>query len=173
MIAVFLLAAILICVVFAHKAYKSTQEAERLKRDLKIMLAQTPQIGTTIPMSHFQQVVGEKEAAIAGLSQNLATVVKSLEELKSQQQSKSVRLGQISEQVLPFHREFPYDYKKLKPMFQPIDYIFFGEEEIVFLELKMGTSQLSESQKNIKRLIAENKVSFVEFRIDEHGVKIK
>ena len=91
----------------------------------------------------------------------------------SQQQSKSVRLGQITEQVLPFRKDFAYSYKELVPMFRPIDFLHFGEDKITFIEVKMGTSQLSQKQKNIRRLIQENKVEFVEYRVSEEGINVK
>lgn len=96
-----------------------------------------------------------------------------LRELKGQQQSKSVRLGLLAENVLPFHRDFKYEPKNLVPMFRPIDYMVFNENEIVFLEIKLGTSQLSEKQKNIRRLVTEGKVRFEELRVDESGVHTK
>jgi predicted Holliday junction resolvase-like endonuclease len=163
---------VLICLLIVYSLYLHFFPKNSRKELLELM-KQIPDPGTTIPMSHFRQVVDEKEKAITSLSQSLALVEKSLAELKSQQQSKSVRLGQISEQVLPFHAEFPYDYKKLKPLFQPIDYIYFGDLEIVFIEMKMGTSQLSENQKYIRRLIQEGKVRFEEHTISEKGYKIK
>jgi predicted Holliday junction resolvase-like endonuclease len=58
-------------------------------------------------------------------------------------------------------------------MFRPIDYLVFEEDRIVFLEIKMGTSQLSPKQKNIARLIKEGKVEFQEHRISESGYTIK
>lgn len=91
----------------------------------------------------------------------------------SQQQSKSVRLGQITEQVIPFHKDFAYSYKELVPMFRPIDFIHFGDEKITFIEVKMGTSQLSEKQKKIRRQVREGKVEFVEYRISEEGINVK
>jgi predicted Holliday junction resolvase-like endonuclease len=114
--------------------------------------------------------LSQEEAQNFNLVQELKT---ELAELKSQQQSKSVRLGQLSEAVLPFHQSFPYDPKKLVPMFRPIDYIFFGDSEIVFVELKLGTSQLTQKQKNIRRLIQEGKVRFDLIEATESGIKSK
>jgi len=58
-------------------------------------------------------------------------------------------------------------------MFRPIDFLHFGEDKITFIEVKMGTSQLSQKQKNIRRLIQENKVEFVEYRVSEEGINVK
>ena len=49
----------------------------------------------------------------------------------------------------------------------------FSEDEIVFLEIKIGTSTLSEKQRNIKRLIEGGKVRFEEHRVTEVGYTVK
>lgn len=132
-----------------------------------------PDVGAIVPMSHFREVVNSKSLQLNKTEAQLLMVEKELSELKSQQQSKSVRLGLISENVLPFHREFKYNVKDLVPMFRPIDYIVFAEDEIIFLEIKMGTSQLSGKQKSIKKLIDSGKVRFEEHRVTEKGYTIK
>jgi predicted Holliday junction resolvase-like endonuclease len=58
-------------------------------------------------------------------------------------------------------------------MFRPIDYIVFSEDEIVFLEIKIGTSQLSDKQKKIRHLIESGKVRFEEHRVTENGYSVK
>lgn len=115
----------------------------------------------------------ELQAANDTVTESLVEVTKSLEEVRSQQQSKSVRLGQITEQVIPFHKDFAYSYKELVPMFRPVDYLHFGEDKITFIEIKMGTSQLSEKQRKIRRQVQEGKVEFVEYRISEEGINVK
>lgn len=132
-----------------------------------------PDIGAIIPMSHFREVVDNKSLQLSKTEAQLSMVEKELSELKSQQQSKSVRLGLISECVLPFHSEFKYNVKDLVPVFRPIDYIVFAEDEIVFLEIKIGTSQLSEKQKKIRNLVQQGKVRFEEHRVNETGYSIK
>jgi predicted Holliday junction resolvase-like endonuclease len=124
-------------------------------------------------MSHYKEAMEEKNTQISTINTQLENVEKELSELKSQQQSKSVRLGLISENVLPFHSDFKYNVKDLVPMFRPIDYLVFNEDEIVFLEIKMGKSQLSEKQKKIRNLIELGKVRFEEHRVDESGYTIK
>ena len=127
----------------------------------------------TVPLEHFKDTVAELNATIAYLRKDCEFFEKGLQELKSQQQSKSVRLGQLTESILPLHINFPYDYKLIRPMFQPIDYVYFGEDKIIFIEVKMGTSQLSEKQKNIARLVKEGKVFFEQHRVDEKGYTVK
>jgi predicted Holliday junction resolvase-like endonuclease len=159
--------------VYSKQIVRHKQTVDAYKAQLEAYKKLVPDLGSVIPMSHYRSVVDEKNEHLDKIKFQLEQTEKELSELKSQQQSKSVRLGQISEVVLPFHQDFPYDYKKLKPLFQPIDYIYFGEKEIVFIEMKMGTSQLSESQRKIRRLIEQGNVRFEEHRVSESGYTIK
>jgi len=86
--------------------------------------------------------------------------------LLSQKKSSEVRLGQISENLAPFLKDFKYDPKEAHFIGMPIDYIIFKEDEVVFLEVKSGQSRLSSKQSNIKRLIQEGKVGWDEMRIN-------
>jgi len=86
--------------------------------------------------------------------------------LLSQKKSSEVRLGQISENLAPFLKDFKYNPKETHFIGMPIDYIIFEEDKIVFLEVKSGKSQLSTKQKNIKNLIKDGKVEWDEMRIN-------
>lgn len=86
----------------------------------------------------------------------------------SQKKSSEVRLGQISEHLVPFLEEFKYDPKNIKFLGQPIDYICFEQDKIVFLEIKTGEAQLSPKQRNIKSLIENKQVYWDEFRLSAH-----
>ena len=83
----------------------------------------------------------------------------------SQKKSSEVRTGQIVEQLAPFTKYFTFDPKLCKFMGQPVDFIYFGEDKIVFIEVKSGNARLSSKQNNIKKLIEENKVEWAEVRI--------
>lgn len=104
---------------------------------------------------------------------NSNDIIKELEEselkytkLLSQKKSSEVRLGQISENLAPFLKEFKYNPKETHFIGMPIDYIIFEEDRIIFLEIKSGESTLSVKQKNIKKLILEGKVIWDEMRIN-------
>jgi len=86
--------------------------------------------------------------------------------LLSQKKSSEVRLGQISENLAPFLKNFKYDPKKTNFLGNPIDYIVFEEDKIIFLEIKSGKSKLSSKQIKIRNLIKNNKVVWDEMRID-------
>ena len=93
--------------------------------------------------------------------------------LVSQRQSNHVKLGQTAENFYAFINEFPHNPENCIAVFKPIDLISFEEDKITFIEIKTGNSQLSTKQRNIKRLVEENKVYFETHRINEKGVKIK
>ena len=86
--------------------------------------------------------------------------------LLSQKKSSEVRLGQISEQLVPFLDKFKYDPKNAHFIGMPIDYIVFNNDEVVFIEVKSGASTLSKKQSEIKKLITDGKVRFETIRIN-------
>lgn len=91
---------------------------------------------------------------------------KQYDELLSSKKSSEVRLGQISEQLAPFLKNFNHDPKKAHFIGNPIDYIVFEEDGVTMVEVKSGKSKLSKGQQDIKKLIEEGKVKFEEIRID-------
>lgn len=86
--------------------------------------------------------------------------------LLSQKKSSEVRLGQISEQLVPFLDKFKYDPKNAHFIGMPIDYVVFNNDEILFIEVKSGGSTLSKKQSEIKKLINGGKVRFETIRIN-------
>ncbi|MFH1588323.1 MAG: Holliday junction resolvase-like protein [Candidatus Diapherotrites archaeon] len=87
-------------------------------------------------------------------------------ELNSRKISQSVKYGQLTEQWIPFTKDFPFNPADFKFLGKPIDGIVFDENEIVFCEFKTNKSMLNESQKRIKSLVKEKKVNWMEYRID-------
>ena len=85
--------------------------------------------------------------------------------LYSQKKQSEVRLGQIAEQLVPFLNQFPYDPTRAQFLGQPIDYIIFQDDKIIFVEVKSGNSRLSKKQKLIKSNIEDGNVEFHEVRI--------
>ena len=82
------------------------------------------------------------------------------------QKSRSVLLGNIHEQIIPLLPEFPYQYKDLIFLGKWVDYIIFNGlskwdlKEIVFLEIKTGSSQLNKNESMIKSCIEDKKVVY-------------
>ena len=83
----------------------------------------------------------------------------------SQKKSGEVRLGHIAETLAPFLDQFDFEPERCSFMGQPIDYISFGDDEITFIEIKSGNSQLSQKQRHIRDLVKAKLVSWKEVRI--------
>ena len=87
--------------------------------------------------------------------------------------SRSILKGQIFEELSPIIPSFPVNPKELRFLGSPIDYVAFvankdndeSIEEIVFIEVKTGTSNLSPIEVSIKEAIKKKKVRFVEYRL--------
>ena len=88
------------------------------------------------------------------------------QKLLSQKKSSEVRVGQITEQISPFLKDFPFDPKKCRFIGDPLDFVVFGEEKVVFVEVKSGKSQLNQNQRRIRDLINEGKVEFFIYRVE-------
>lgn len=91
--------------------------------------------------------------------------VKLLKATKFAKASLSTKYGKMTEQFMPFLKNYPYDSQSFRFIGTPIDGIQFNEDEVVFIEFKSATSQLSLKQKQIKDTINSKKVSFEEIRI--------
>jgi predicted Holliday junction resolvase-like endonuclease len=83
----------------------------------------------------------------------------------SQKKSGEVRLGHIAETLAPFLDQFDFEPERCSFLGQPIDYISFGDDEITFIEVKSGNSQLSQKQRHIRDLVKAKLVSWKEVRI--------
>ena len=83
----------------------------------------------------------------------------------SQKKSSEVLTGQIAEKLAPFLSDFKHDPQNAIFLGQPIDYLVFDKNEIVFIEIKSGNARLSKKQRNIRDLIKNKKVTWKEIRI--------
>lgn len=99
------------------------------------------------------------------LEQKLAEETDKLKKLTHQKKSSEVRLGHIAETLAPFLDQFDFEPEQCSFLGQPIDYISFGEDEITFIEVKSGKSQLNSKQRHIRDLIKNKFVSWKEIRI--------
>lgn len=92
------------------------------------------------------------------------------ERKKAVDKSRSVIKGKVSEELIPFEKDFSYKPSEMKFLGDPVDYIVFrgsdGKEieEVVFLEIKTGQSRLSKQEKNLKQAIQEGNVSWDLYR---------
>lgn len=93
------------------------------------------------------------------------------------QRQRPILGGQFSEQIATLLPNFPKDLQVSEARFigKPIDFIFFkgmNEKEItevVFLEVKTGTSSLNPSERKLKDAIMNKKVSWREYRIPKRN----
>jgi len=87
------------------------------------------------------------------------------------QKSRSVLLGQVSEQIAPLLPNFPYNYKDVMFMGKWVDYIVFdwlsewNVDQVVFLEVKTGRSGLNKNERMIKNAIERGNVEYEVLRI--------
>ncbi len=93
-----------------------------------------------------------------------------VEKILSRQKSSEVRLGKIAENLSPLVEGFPVDIKKpgTSTVFigQPIDFIHFDPEDgITFIEVKSGGADLSGTQRALKKLVQDGRVSWRDFRV--------
>lgn len=91
----------------------------------------------------------------------------------SQKKSSEVLLGQVAEKIAPFTDVFPHDPRKASFLGNPIDYIVFDDDKIIFIEVKSGNSRLSDKQKKIKNLVLEKKIVWEEIKIKPDEVNEK
>lgn len=90
-----------------------------------------------------------------------------LNDLTFSKQSQSVKYGKMSENWIPLSEKFPYDKEKFRFLGNPIDGIAFLDDKIVFCEFKAGSARLSTVQENVKRLVNEKKVEWMELRVKD------
>ena len=88
-----------------------------------------------------------------------------LQGLASSKQSLSTKYGKMTEQFMPFLEKYPYNQNSFRFIGSPIDGVQFEKDKVVFVEFKVGNTQLSLRQKEIRDLINRKKVEFREFRI--------
>jgi predicted Holliday junction resolvase-like endonuclease len=78
-----------------------------------------------------------------------------------------VNRGLIAEQFGPFTKKFDelgWDPQEFKFLGRPVDGVQFQDDEVIIVEFKTGSAQMTPRQRNIKKLIAEGKVRFEEIR---------
>jgi len=183
MIDFFLLFAIICVIILIQKLKQEKFNASSLKKENSNHQEREVKLHETI--TGLREVLSEEQQSIkikiknskeleSSLLEQVSKVEKKLEEetesrkkTLSQKKSSEVRLGHIAEKLAPFLEDFPYEPENATFLGQPIDYIVFEEEEIVFIEIKSGNSQLSQKQRNIRDLVKNKCISWKEIRIKD------
>lgn len=94
-------------------------------------------------------------------------------------QSRAVLSGQFSEQLAPYLPDFPYKPTEARFIGKPIDFVVFRGmderkiDEVVFVEVKSGQSQLSKVEKTLKSAVENKKISWHEYKVPEKLTKKK
>lgn len=128
--------------------------------------------------STIQQVLAQlqdTDQELTGTKQRLEEQVIKNSAILSSKKSSEVRLGNISENVLPFLTNLPYDCTNLRHLGQPIDFIYFDyseEPSITFIEVKSGAAKESKRQKIIKEVIQAGKLHYDLVQITDKGIKV-
>lgn len=93
--------------------------------------------------------------------------------------SRAVLGGQFSEQLAPYLPDFPYSPTEARFIGKPIDLIVFkgadaqAIEEVIFVEVKSGEARLSAQERQLRDVIQNKRVSWVEYRIPKELTKAK
>ena len=137
-----------------------TQEITKLKEKQSELLLTNKNWQTS-----YNQLNAEQLSKIGSLENKISEVSAEKQKVTSQKKSSEVRLGHIAETLAPFLDQFEFDPETCTFMGRPIDYISFGDDEITFIEVKSGKSQLSSKQRLIRDLVNDKKVAWKEVRI--------
>ncbi len=89
-----------------------------------------------------------------------------LNDVSFRSKSLSSKYGKMTEQFMPFLKDFPYDSQNFRFLGTPIDGVQFEDDKIIFIEFKAAGSKLTPRQKQIAELIWQKRVEFEEHRIE-------
>lgn len=90
--------------------------------------------------------------------------------LDSKMRSNAIRYGQKFEQLIPIASKFPYNLKDVRFLGSPIDMVIFdglddgSVREVVFVEVKTGSSSMTTRERMIRDCIKDKRVKWVEMR---------
>tara|TARA_B110000444_G_C18818304_1_gene586337 strand:+ start:669 stop:1250 length:582 start_codon:yes stop_codon:yes gene_type:complete len=146
---------------------ESIQREENLNKTIKeLQLSISKQQGiTSLSNAELKRKESELISKQQELEKKLEEETLARKKVLSQKKSGEVRLGHIAETLAPFLDQFDFEPERCSFMGQPIDYISFGDDEITFIEIKSGNSQLSQKQRHIRDLVKQKLVAWKEVRI--------
>lgn len=87
-------------------------------------------------------------------------------------QSRAVLGGKFTEQMAPYLPEFNYDPTEARFIGNPIDFVVFpglatgNPKEIIIMEIKSGSSQLTSSERKIQNLVENGMIRWEVIRRD-------
>lgn len=156
---------VLIVIILGLLVYQLIQQNKLNSKNIRLAVDNTK----------FNDQLKELQVEVVSLQDELGEEREKNRALLSQKKSSETRLGQISEHLVPFLDNCPYNPKDLHFLGNPIDYVIFNFDEgsITFLEVKSGNSKPSKRQKTIKNIIKSGRIFYDEIRINERGIKLK
>lgn len=89
------------------------------------------------------------------------------------QRSQAVTIGKVSEQLVPYLPDFPFNPKDARFLGSPVDLVVFdGLDEgavrrVVFIEVKTGASGLSGRERQVRDAIQARRVEWTEIRVPQ------
>jgi len=90
------------------------------------------------------------------------------------QRSQAVTIGKVSEQLVPYLPDFPFNPKDARFLGSPVDLVVFdGLDEgqvrrVVFIEVKTGASGLSGRERQVRAAIQARRVEWTELRVPQN-----
>jgi len=90
------------------------------------------------------------------------------------QRSQAVTIGKVSEQLVPYLPDFPFNPKDARFLGSPVDLVVCdgldeGEvRRVVFIEVKTGTSGLSGRERQVRDAIQARRVEWTELRVPQN-----
>ena len=100
--------------------------------------------------------------AVIFLAKKVNILNSKISEIEFSYRSMHVKHGKNWEHFAPFMDKFPGNKENFRFIGNPIDGVIFDSDGIKFVEVKTGTSSLSQKQKAIKNLIENKQVSWHE-----------
>jgi len=85
--------------------------------------------------------------------------------------SLAVVTGKVSEQLVPYWPQFPFQPRDARFLGAPVDFIVFDGltegmvRRVVFVEVKTGGGRLSERERGIRDAVARGAVEWIELRV--------
>jgi predicted Holliday junction resolvase-like endonuclease len=166
-----LLAAIIVVVVMATRLYrlqaemaaKVQEQYERFRNgELQVLRSQYEQAAQRDSVQ--AQEMAQREATVK-LQEWIAAKE---EEIRKDaiSRSRSVTVGKVSEQLVPFLPGFGYNPKDARFLGSPVDFLVFdGLDEgdlrgLVFVEVKTGNATLNTRERQIRKAVDQRQVSF-------------
>lgn len=154
-------------VLIIYAVVEFIKAKQRVKKDTALLEKANQMIGDLQSQLKFSMDVNEVNSKIN------AQLRQDYDKLRHQKISGDVKLGAKAENLLPFLETFPYRDDEIRGLFNPIDLIVFRDDEVVFVEVKSGQSQLSDKQRKIRDNIKNGRVRFETHRMGEKGVTVK